>query len=456
MATIFCDPSAGGSNNGTSWENAYTSFQAAIDAVPATADELWVKARTITLSSPIDYDNSENPQIYGGFDVGLTGTAGSVAGRAAGSRTTISGGTTVKQGNLTRSCTLDGFVFSGSDDVAGGLQANYAAGTWTLRNCIFEYLRDEYRGGAILLTTGTLDIDNCEFNHNGVYSGSLLLYGGGIYMVAGTITCDNTIFHGNVVRYSGAHYGQSAGTSTFTNCIFYAGSTTVGAYAEGGGIRLIGGTSNYINCKIKDTSCVAGGNNWGGGINFNGVTAGKMVNCVVSGNNGGYGGGILVSGCTVYFTNCTVANNTATNAGGGIRNRTGGTAHISNCIFWGNTCATDPQISHAGTAIYVYYSDISGGYTGAGNVNDDPHFLGGAGADPFNFGTTTSNAIDSAASEGIANYSTTDILGQARVDYSTVTNTGTGTPAYVDMGAYEMQEAAPPSTTTATLLLLFN
>jgi hypothetical protein len=331
------------------------------------------------------------------------------------------------------------------------LQANYATGTWTLKNCFFESLRDDYRGGAILLTTGTLDIDNCEFNHNG---NSSLYYGGGIYMLAGTITCDNTIFHGNTVRSSGAHYAQSGGTSTFTNCIFDTGATTTGAYGEGGGIHLTGGTSNYINCKVRDTACVAGGNNWGGGINFNGVTAGKMVNCVVTGNNGGYGGGILVSGCTVYFTNCTVANNTATDAGGGLRNRSGGTANIYNCIFWGNTCATDPQISHAGTAIAVQYSDISGGYTGTGNVNDDPHFLGGAGADPFNFGTTTSNAIDS-GNAGATNYPTTDILGQARVDYSTVTNTGAGSPAYSDMGAYELQEAAPAAS-TAPLLLLFN
>lgn len=441
MATKFCDPSAGGSNNGSSWENAYTSFQAAIDACSAS-DEVWVKARTITLTDPIDYDNANNPKIYGGFDTGLTGTDGSVAGRAAGTRTTLSGGTTVKQGNLSRTCTIDGFVFSGSAAVFGGLQANYATGTWTIKNCIFTSLRDDYRGGAILLTTGTLDIDNCEFNHNGT---TAIYYGGAICMVAGTITCDNTIFHGNTVIYSGSAYYQSNGTSTFTNCNFNGNSVSTSTYGEGGACHITAGSASFVNCKIIDNTTPSGGSNFGGAVCFGGTT-GKMVNCVVTGNSAYSGGGIRNSAGTTTITNCIICDNTAVNGGtvGGVRNAA--TLYVYNSIIRGNS----------GTEIdggTVQYSNVHGGYTGTGNVDDDPHFVG-SGNDPYNYGTTTSQSIDS-GNAGATNYPTTDILGQARVDYSTVTNNGAGSPAYSDMGAYEMQEAAAP-TAKKSLLLAFN
>lgn len=447
MATIFCDPSAGGANNGSSWTDARTSLQAAIDACGAT-DEVWVKSRTINLSAVIDLDNA-NLKLYGGFDNALTGTAGSIVGRdLVNNRTTLDGGGTYGPVcSVVRNCTVDGFILQHGGQYYGGFHVNYASASIVVKNVKFIDNQDDYRGAGMLITTATnVDIDDCEFTDN---HGTL--YAAGLCLVAGTVTIDNTTFTNNTVSYAGSAIHQIAGTMTLTGCTITGNTTTSGAYGEGGQCNHIGGTTNYSKCKILNG---VNASNWGGGVRFESLTASKMINCVITGNNGGYGGGLLVSGCTTYFTNCIVANNSATDAGGGIRNRSGGTTYIYNSIFWGNTCATEPQISHAGTAITVQYSDISGGYTGTGNVNDDPHFIT-TGNDPFNFGTLTSGAIDS-GNAGATNYPTTDILGQARVDYSTVSNTGAGSPAYSDMGAYELQEAAPPAVSAAPLLLLFN
>jgi hypothetical protein len=194
---------------------------------------------------------------------------------------------------------------------------------------------------------------------------------------------------------------------------------------------------------------------WGGALKVDGAgVSARLTNCVLSGNHAAYGGAILPYDGSVTLTNCIVADNHSYADGGGIAAY--GATTIVNCIFWGNAAdGANDQIDNGGATPSVTYSDVQGSYTGTGNKDDDPHFLGGAGANPYNFGTTTSQAIDS-GNAGATYYPSTDILGQARVDYSTVTTTGAGTPAYSDMGAYELQEAAPPASSVAPLLLLFN
>jgi len=45
---------------------------------------------------------------------------------------------------------------------------------------------------------------------------------------------------------------------------------------------------------------------------------------------------------------------------------------LMNNIIWGNTAPSDPQISGIAD---VQYSDVDGGYTGTGNIDEDPQFI---------------------------------------------------------------------------------
>ena len=85
------------------------------------------------------------------------------------------------------------------------------------------------------------------------------------------------------------------------------------------------------------------------------------------------------------MSNCTIADNTADNDGGGIWNGNSGLpADIINSILWGNTdgpggTTTTAQITNAGsTNAAITYSDVQGGYSGTGNIGalaaDDPDF----------------------------------------------------------------------------------
>ncbi|MEL6944298.1 MAG: hypothetical protein AAFO82_16680, partial [Bacteroidota bacterium] len=70
QAQVFVDANASGSNNGTSWANAYTDLGMALDNAEA-GNELWVAAGTYT---PMANDtaffaiSTANLSLYGGFN----------------------------------------------------------------------------------------------------------------------------------------------------------------------------------------------------------------------------------------------------------------------------------------------------------------------------------------------------------------------------------------------------
>ncbi|MGB5896166.1 MAG: hypothetical protein WBG58_18470 [Ignavibacteriaceae bacterium] len=71
----------------------------------------------------------------------------------------------------------------------------------------------------------------------------------------------------------------------------------------------------------------------------------------------------------VFSTFLTVFGNSAT-YGGGVRS-TDYTPELMNCIVWGNSAPLYPQIYGAAD---IQYSDIESGYTGIGNMDEDPNF----------------------------------------------------------------------------------
>lgn len=166
----------------------------------------------------------------------------------------------------------------------------------------------------------------------------------------------------------------------------------------GGGIYCSNSSPTITNCIIRNNTVAGNSNNCqGGGIYFGCGSSPTLTNCIIMENSSNYrGGGIYFYNAGATVTNCTITKNIALE-GGGIYYRYKPAPVITNSILWGNTpnevskdllCKDSPKIS---------YSLVQGGYSGTGNIDTDPLFIG---AGDYYHLTKKSPCINVATSKG--------------------------------------------------------
>jgi hypothetical protein len=230
---------------------------------------------------------------------------------------------------------------------------------------------------------------------------------------------------------------------------------------------------------VIDGFTITGGNDDGGGLSY--ADDGMLIaNCVFSDNHAGYDGGamtvhgdgVIVDSCafigntseyeagaiaasssTLLVVNSIFIDNYADYEGGAISNSTS-TIEIVNCSFYANVAAYEGgALATHWSAPYtvansifwdnspdqmeedftVTYSDVQGGYTGAGNIDGDPLFVDADAGDlSLQVGSPCIDAADGPTAPDI------DYVDGLRVDDPDSANTGIG-PPWADIGAYEYQ-----------------
>jgi parallel beta-helix repeat protein len=338
-----------------------------------------------------------------------------------------------------------------SDDGGGIYNIN---GSPTIDNCTISYNTAPYSyGGGIYNSGGTVSITDSSINNNKACNDTVPPTtggaGGGIWiscsststiedcdindndarLIAGGITAGLNV---NLARCdikrnhpSGLALGSS---NTIEDCDISDNTSSYGAgiYSEGGGVKTITG------CTISGNDALnlpGYGDGWGGGIAMYSATSDtQIINCIIV-DNTGYGsasherggGGIYLYSADPDIINCTISNNHSARYGGGIYSSSSSAPTVTNSILWDDTDSTgDNEIYVDGTSsITVTYSDVEGGWTGTGNIDDDPDFETGD-CNNYDLGSGT-DCIDAGTSSGAPS---DDICG----------NTRDGSP---DMGAVE-------------------
>jgi hypothetical protein len=261
-------------------------------------------------------------------------------------------------------------------------------------------------------------VTNCTF------SGNAAQFGSGMYNYDSTPTVSNCTFSLNTATRSGGGVCNSTYTSpTITNCTFY-GNT---ADEAGGGMHNYLCSPTVTNCTFTNNVAFSVNHGGGGMCNWNDSSP-TVINCMFSENlANGYGGGMYNhDNSSPTITNCTFYGNTADEVGSGMYNYRSSTM-VTNCIFWGdepNEIVDDP----CSTSV-VTYSDVQGGWTGAGNIDADPCFVDVAGGD---LRLSPGSPCIDAGYNNAPNLLPKDILDNPRIldgDCNSV--------ATVDMGAYE-------------------
>ena len=260
-------------------------------------------------------------------------------------------------------------------------------------------------------------------------------YGDTIEVSAGGYTELITLKNGVAIIGAGASTTTIDGGATGTvvtssfcdpNTVLDGFTITNGGWAvvKGGGMYNDSSSPTVTNCIFSNNTADYGSGMYNDEVmlNHSGPT---VVNCTFSGNFArDEGGGMYNWTCNPTVINCTFSGNTADDGnGGGMLNYYGSSPIITNCIMWANM---PNQISILGGGTpSVTYSDIQGGYTGTGNIDENPLFVSGSDLH-LQTGSPCLNAGDN---DSVPAGITTDLDGLPRI-----------INLVVDMGAYESQD----------------
>lgn len=417
--TLYVNPDAAGNNSGTSWANAYTSLQSAINGAN-TGDILFVKAGVYNPTQQIiSGDNrsrsfyiNKNIKIYGGFN----GTEATLADRNVAANTTIlsgdfNGNDTDTNGNgifdfgqgenayfvvlaynLDNTALIDGFrIVSGTADgtasftlgtysvnTANGGAINNIASNLIVRNTKFYNNSASFGGGMTNKGACYPKIENCEFTYN------YAAYGNSIHANdASLITINNCTFTSN--RGSGVLSSLNNTVQKATNCTFSYNS------GPSGGVLYNNNTCNavFMNCKMSyNTVSSSGGAIYN--TNYSTVT---MYNTLIYKNFAVYGGAVYnVTNAYVNSINCTYYGNNASTQGGAFycsESPDNMFMKTYNTIIYGNTSPSYPnwyKEYYTSSNIHVKNSIIQGsggstawntfyGTNDGNNLDVNPQFL---------------------------------------------------------------------------------
>ncbi len=355
----FVNDNAMGMETGESWVNAFTVVQDAVNA--STSGETICVAEGTYTNSPTSTASvltmKAGIDIYGGF----TGTESEISERGdpAANQSILDGEYISYHVVIGASkARLDGFTVTYGTASAGAV--------------------DNSGGGMYNEGVNGLVVEKCIFSENQAGWGG----GGGIHNNGVTnLMVVNSIFSGNVAAGGGGMSNYNVNDLLVANCVF-SGNIAVGIY--GGGIE-------------------------------NSDSSPTITNCIFSSNQASFAGGGIATDSSPDISNCTFSGNSAGFEGGGMF-IINSTPTITNCIMWGDTAPTGPEISLVSSdfpsTLNISYSDVQGGPTtgvyidpgctlilGAGMIGelpeDDPLFVSGPDGDYYLSQTAAGQGSDS-------------------------------------------------------------
>jgi len=243
----------------------------------------------------------------------------------------------------------------------------------SIGNCEINSNSDAmYGGGIYSKSTNPLSIGSCRIKGNSAFEG-----GAGIYCKDGTINIskseiiNNSAFTDPSTGCGGGLWLENCVGPSLDECLIK--ENTVGGL--GGGVYLKNTDGITIaHCLILDNQTYE---NDGGGVYCSGDYNARIINCIIAENNTSCNGAGLYVGnySNMSIVNSTFAENSASLDGDSIATDSSeNNLSIHNTIIWDGN---DSIYNAGGSATIINYSNVQGGWLGAGvsNINTDPCFV---------------------------------------------------------------------------------
>lgn len=371
--TLYVNKTATGNGSGTSWANAMTELQTAMQSCsdtirvaagtyfPSDTDEkksIWLENKRVILGgypntgSPTDAQRNPaiNLTILSGEIPNGNGTRSDILlrGRTVDS-TSITDGLIIKkaEGNYTnamgaiylvkntnpvfRNCTI-------SDNSSNGRGAGLFignAGNPKFLNSVFERneLTNIGEGGAVANINSKPEFLNCIFRNNTNYiAGVTPSSGGAVYNSGSNAVFDGCTFLKNVANNWGGAMDNVNSNPVINNCQFLGNQIAFGGNAND--INNNQSSPQVSNTFFSDST----GCNYGGSIVNQNQSNGSFTKCEFKNGNASVAGGAFYNdNSSPFFLRCVFTGTGAAGNGGVFSNQNSSNPIIVNCISSGSS-----------------------------------------------------------------------------------------------------------------------
>lgn len=354
------------------------------------------------------------------------------------------GGIRIESASVTLANSIIKGCFSKSGFYSGGLtgrESEIRIDSSIFSNNVSTDVSTGGRGGGAAFYLCSVTIKDSSFSENVASEGACCGigsslnchpgFGGAMYLSGSNVKLASTRIYGNHHTIFGSGiYGRDSAIDC-SNCdVLYNRGTAPGVLTKcplrrGAGMSVENCESVFKNCKFMHNAAnLTGGIEIAGGIS-------EFHSCLIADNSSESLATIVISStcAEVIFKSCTVANNINENDGVTFSIEEGASVSFRNSIVR-NASSETPLIDGA-DSVLASYSNIQGGFSGEGNIDEDPLFVGSEEGDyRLQVG---SPCIDAASTFGPSQ----DLDGAPRpVD---ILGIGRDGPGAFDMGAYEFQ-----------------
>lgn len=337
---------AGASGKGESWDNAggedllYSLLNTSGDAGDMLAERLYGKTIHVAAgvynlnksgNSPVSLSSSAaegfDLEVFGGYSDSGTGNRNPSVNKTV---FTVSDGRILSIAGTAGNITFDGISFekgvAGEGNYGGALDCSLA-GTLTFNDCSFCQCLSGFGGGAVNITSGTVNFNGCDFESNGVDAQQGVTFNpecaGGAIRVAGQsskVYLHNCRFVDNSAHISGDVHIEGGASAYLNRCSLYGASAVAAS---------LGTTPKYPACSI--TADEGTGN-----------TTDKTTLCLFNSTIYGAESTAYATGSPqvrALSANCLLANTTVhgfsvANVRADKRTTSVDNFHVYNCLIW--------------------------------------------------------------------------------------------------------------------------
>jgi VCBS repeat-containing protein len=408
-SVVYVDASASGTQDGSSWANAFTTLAPALNGAGACT-AVWMAGGIYPQSQQLSIP--PGVEIDGGFPSG-----GNLTNRNPASFPTY---IQVASGQMPQALLAletaenpgQHTTFNGLNFRNGNNGVDCLAGSPVIENCAFN----NFTNYAFLSDGASPYLTNCVFvsNNNGILGES-------------TLQLSHCAFSNNI----GQSIESIDGQLTVADSVFQNNTNGLGAafYTSGGAINLVDSGGLVQRCIFSGN--VASG---GGAVSVDAQSALTLSDSLFAGNFATDEGGAMANQGALSVVNCSVANNFSEYEGGALVQYQGA-CQLDNSIFWGNN-SLSLQITNTESAEIYVQAGEPGIVTLTNDILQFMHSFTGpnvSGVNPLfsnslsgNFTLSSLSPAVNAGNNAFVASGDTDLTGAVRIQQGTV-----------DLGAYE-------------------